>query len=177
MLTLFTNLNKTLDEFGKYVRQQARSRLSKDKKNDSKRLYDSIKYNASGDNKKATVSFIMAEYGAYVDKGVHGTKSSYPENSDSKFRYKPSSNLMGFEIATGTFAKWAKRKKFRFRNAKGQFEKGKYKQIGIAIALSVKKKGLRGTKFFTKSIETGEDLFKTRFEDAIEKDIQEYLNL
>ena len=177
MLTLFTNLNKELNAFGKYVRQQARSRLSKDKKNDSKQLYDSIKYNASGDNKKATVSFIMAEYGAYVDKGVHGTDSSYVENNDSKFRYKQSSNLMGFELATGTFAKWAKRKKFRFRNAKGQFEKGKYKQIGIAIALSVKKKGLRGNKFFTKSIETGEDLFKTRFEDAIEKDIQEYLNL
>ena len=176
MLSLFTNLHRELNEFGKYVTQQARSRLSKDKKNDSKQLYDSIRYNASGDDKKATVNFIMAEYGAYVDKGVHGTNSSYATNKGSKFRYRQSSNLLGFEYATGTFAKWAKRKGFRFRNSKGQFEKGKYKQIGIAIALSVKKKGLKATHFFSRSIVTGEDLFQTRFENAIEKDIQEYLN-
>tara|TARA_R110000772_G_scaffold163631_3_gene275073 strand:+ start:289 stop:828 length:540 start_codon:yes stop_codon:yes gene_type:complete len=177
MLTLFTNLNKKLNEFAKYVKQQSRSRLSKDKKNDTKRLYDSVTYNTSVTEDNATVGFIMAEYGAYVDQGVHGTDSSYISAAGSDFRYKQSSNLMGFEMATGTFAKWAKRKNFRFRNEKGQFEKGKYKQIGIAIALSIKKKGLKGNKFFTRSLEAGLDKYKTEFEDSIEMDIQEYLNL
>ena len=177
MLTLFTELNKTLNDFGKYVRQQSRSRLSKDKKNDSKRLYDSIDYSTSIKDRTASVSFIMAEYGAYVDKGVHGTESSYISAADSKFRYKQSSNMLGFEMATETFAKWAKRKNFRFRDEDGKFAKGKYKQIGIAIALSIKKKGLKGNKFFSRSWETGIDKYETRFEDAIEKDITEYLNL
>ena len=69
MLTLFTNLNKKLEEFAKYIKQQSRSRLTKDKKNDSKRLYDSIKYNTHFQNRNSSVSFIMAEYGAYVDQG------------------------------------------------------------------------------------------------------------
>ena len=177
MLTLFTNLNKTLNDFGKYVLQQSRSRLSKDKKNDSKRLYDSIDYSTSANGKDSSVSFIMAEYGAYVNDGVHGTDSSYVSAADSKFRYKQSSNMLGFEMATETFAKWAKRKKFRFRNEKGQFERGKYKQIGIAIALSIKKKGLKGNKFFSKSLDTGTEKYDVEFQNAIEKDITEYLNL
>jgi hypothetical protein len=119
----------------------------------------------------------MAEYGAYVDQGVHGTESSYISAAGSDFRYKQSSNMMGFEMATETFAKWAKRKNFRFRDEDGKFAKGKYKQIGIAIALSIKKKGLKGNKFFSRSWETGVDKYETQFEDAIEKDITEYLNL
>jgi hypothetical protein len=177
MLTLYTNLNKKIEEFAKYVKQQSRSRLSKDKKNDSKRLYDSISYNTHFENKSSSVSFIMAEYGAYVDQGVHGTESSYISAAGSDFRYKQSSNMMGFEMATETFAKWAKRKNFRFRDEDGKFAKGKYKQIGIAIALSIKKKGLKGNKFFSRSWETGVDKYETQFEDAIEKDITEYLNL
>jgi len=177
MLTLFTNLNKKLEEFAKYVKQQSRSRLTKDKKNDSKRLYDSIKYNTHFQNRNSSVSFIMAEYGAYVDQGVHGTESSYIETKGSDFKYKQSSNMIGFELATETFAKWAKRKNFRFRTEKGQFAKGNYKTIGIAIAQSIKKKGLKGTHFFSRSWETGVDLYETRFEDAIEMDIQEYLNI
>ena len=177
MLTLFTNLNKKLEEFAKYIRQQSRSRLTKDKKNDSKRLYESIKYNTHFQNRSSSVSFIMAEYGAYVDQGVHGTESSYIETKGSDFKYKRSSNMLGFELATETFAKWAKRKNFRFRTEKGQFAKGNYKTIGIAIALSIKKKGLKGTHFFSRSWETGTEKYKTQFEDAIEMDIQEYLNI
>jgi len=177
MLSLYTNLNKKLEEFAKYIKQQSRSRLSKDKKNDSKRLYESISYNTHFQDKRSSVSFIMAEYGAYVDQGVHGTDSSYISSKDSEFRYKQSSNMMGFELATETFAKWAKRKNFRFRNEDGTFAKGKYKQIGIAIALSIKKKGLKGNQFFSRSWETGVDKYKTEFEDAIELDITNYLNL
>lgn len=171
MLTLFTELNKKLVDFGKYVRQQSRSRLTKAKRNDSKALYNSIDIDTSFKEKSSSVSFIMAKYGAYVDQGVKGTDSTYSQSSNSPYRYRSSSNMMGFEMATGTFAKWAKRKNFRFRDEKGKFKKGGYKQIGIAIALSVKKKGIKGTGFFSKSFETGVKKFEPQFLDAISRDL------
>jgi len=175
MLTLFTELNKKLLEFSKYVKQQSRSRLTKSKRVDSKALYNSISVDTNFKNKSSSVTFIMKKYGAYVDQGVKGTKSTYSSARNSPFKYKQSSKVLGFELATGTFAKWAKRKKFRFRDEKGRFKKGNYKSIGVAIALSIKKKGLRGNGFFTKSLDTGVKKYENEFFKAIENDINNFL--
>lgn len=168
---MLENLNKKLIDFSKYVKQQSKSRLTKAKRNDSKNLYNSITVDTNFKGKSSSVSFIMAKYGAYVDEGVRGTKSTYSESSKSPYRYRRSSNLLGFEMATGTFAKWAKRKNFRFRDEKGKFKKGGYKQIGIAIALSVKKKGIKGTGFFSKSFESGIKKYENQFLDALNDDL------
>jgi hypothetical protein len=94
------------------------------------------------------MDFLMSKYGIYQDQGVKGTESG---KSFSGYSYKKSSNLIGFEYKTGTFAKWAKFRRMQPRNAKGRF--GSYKSMGFILAQSIKKKGLKPTLFFTKPFE------------------------
>jgi hypothetical protein len=101
--------------------------------------------------------FKMSYYGWFQDQGVKGIKSG---KSLSNFSYKRSSKLIGFERATGTFAKWAKKKGIQFRKPKrknkikkttkgaGQFMS--HEQTGLAIAGGIKNKGIKPSMFFTK---------------------------
>ena len=52
-----------LNTFAKYVIQQSRSNLSKDKKNVSKALYDSLDYEIMANKDFVELSFSMEEYG------------------------------------------------------------------------------------------------------------------
>ena len=69
-----TRTQETLDKFKNFVIQQSRSRLSKDKKNVSKTLYDSLKGNVKEMPNSILVEFEMEEYGIYQDKGVSGVE-------------------------------------------------------------------------------------------------------
>ena len=73
----------TLDEFGKELRKQSRSNLTRNKKNVSKGLYKSIDYHVKEMQNSFEFSFKMEPYGDYVDKGVSGTKKKY----DTPFAY------------------------------------------------------------------------------------------
>ena len=68
------NVDKFLNKFGKYVVQQERSILSKNKKNVTKELYDSIQYKVVKSATGVDVQFMMSYYGQFVDKGVSGVK-------------------------------------------------------------------------------------------------------
>jgi hypothetical protein len=85
----------------------------------------------------------MQDYGDYIDKGVKGTKSNYRVNKNTPFKFTtkrpPSTALEG----------WAKARNIRFRNAQGQFAKGKYNQIAYVLAKSIYEKGIRANNFFT----------------------------
>lgn len=143
-----SDLRYILDSFGKRVIQQARTRLTKDKSNFTKAAYDGLQYDLKGNNTKFTVSFSMPIHASVLDEGISGTEKKY----NTRFKYKATSNLIGVEAKTGQFAKWAK-----FRGIKGRDKKtGKFitnKALGFAIAQGIKKKGRKGTKFFTKSFE------------------------
>lgn len=141
-------VKKVLDKFGKSVIQQSRTRLTKDKTNYTKELYNGLGYESFDKGRAFGLQFKMPFHGAVVDEGISGTKVKRP----TRFKYKSSSNLRGFEAATGTFAKWAKSKGLQGRNQKtGRFITNK--QFGFMIAESVKKKGRKGTQFFTKSFD------------------------
>lgn len=146
---MLSNVKQELTTFAKYVQQQARTNLTKGKHNVTKELYDSVVYDLEVHKNSYSLAFYMEDYADFQDKGVSGTEKKY----STPYSYKSSSNLLGFELATGTFAKWAKFKGIRFRSAGGQFAKGNYKSIGIAIALAKKKKGIKPTHFFTKPFE------------------------
>ena len=64
-----TNIENYLDSFGKYVVKQARTNLTKAKKNVNKDLYNSIKFKVVPDGKSFIVEFYMLDYGKFVDKG------------------------------------------------------------------------------------------------------------
>lgn len=150
MLTFSDRFIEAIDTFFKRVKKQARQNLSKGTKtqlkkrpiNNTKKLYNSIKYQQLFENKNGVAfGLFMEDYGDFIDKGVKGTKSNYRVNKNTPFKYrsKMPPNLSG----------WAKAKNIRFRDAKGKFAKGKYNQIGYVIARSIYEKGIRANNFFT----------------------------
>ena len=140
---MLKNVQESLNKFAKYVVQQSRSNLTKNKKNVSKSLYDSIEYDLNVSPNSFSLSFIMDEYGMFQDKGVSGKKKKY----NTPFRY---TNKMP---PIKPLADWAKFKNIRLRNEKGQYEKGNYKTIGFLIARSIFNKGIKPSLFFTKPFE------------------------
>ena len=152
--------NKALNKFAKYVIQQARTNLTKGKKNVSNELYDSLDSEIKVSKNSFSMDMLMDKYGMFQDRGVKGTESG---KSLSGYSYKQSSNLKGFEAATGTFAKWAKFRRMQPRDKKGRF--GSYKTMGFILANSIKKKGIKPSLFFTKPFEKA---FKNLPQELIE---------
>ena len=163
-------VKESLNAFGKYVIQQARTKLTKGDKNVSKELYDSLSYDVDKVAKGYKIYFEMEDYAMFQDRGVKGTESG---TSLSGFRYKTSSNLVGLEAATGQLAKWAKFSKLQPRDKKGRF--GTYKTMGFILAQSIKRKGLKPSLFFTKPFEEGLKRLPDELEVALRKDLDTIL--
>lgn len=151
------NVQKELTRFGKYVVQQSRSNLSKKDKNVSSKLYNSIGYDAKANPNSFEFSFSMEDYGKFQDKGVSGKEKKY----DTPYAYtnkRPPSQPL---------AEWAKKRNIRLRDDKGRFSKGNYKTIGIILANSIYKKGIKPSLFFTRP-------FNLAFEKLPEDLVQAY---
>jgi hypothetical protein len=142
-----SEFRKALEKYAKYVIQQSRSNLTRGKNNASKALYNSLSYTIKGDK----VSFLSEDYGQFVDKGVKGSKSTYPESSASPFKYTTK------QPPSKVFDKWSIRKGIAPRDKQGRFVKRQ--SLNFLIARSIKNKGIRATLFFTKPFERGLDLF------------------
>ena len=139
-------LNRTkeaLDDFKKYVIQQARTNLTKGKKNVDKKLYNSLQGFLDESPAGFRLYFEMEDYGMFQDKGVSGKKKKY----DTPFNYtnkKP---------PIVPLARWAKKKNIRLRDEQGRFKKGSYNTIGFLISRSIFEKGIKPSLFFTKPFE------------------------
>lgn len=142
-----SEFKKALEKYAKYVIQQSRSNLTKKKNNASKQLYNSLEYRIQGDK----ISFLSEKYGEYLDKGVKGSKSTYPESSASPFKYTTK------QPPSSVFDKWSIRKGIAPRDEKGRFVSRQ--SLNFLIARSIKNKGIRATLFFTKPFERGLDLY------------------
>lgn len=135
-----SELQVELNKFRDYVVSQAKTNLTKQRKNVTKSLYNSIKGNVKAMPNSFSMDFSMEEYGFYQDKGVSGVKKKY--NTDYKY-----TNKMPPPKA---FDKWVVRKGFAPR------EKGKFanrKSLSFAIARSVYINGIKPSLFFTKPFE------------------------
>jgi hypothetical protein len=147
---------EALEAFKKFVIQQARTRLSKNNKNISKKLYDSLDGIIKVTPNAIQVQFLMEEYGLYQDKGVSGTQKKYNTPYSYTSKMPPIKPL----------AEWAKTKNIRLRDEQGKYKKGNYNTIGYLIARSIYRKGIKPSLFFTKPFEQGfkklpEELAKT----------------
>jgi|TARA_R110002050_G_scaffold54124_1_gene122684 hypothetical protein len=142
-----SEFKKALEKYAKYVIQQSRSNLTKKKNNASKQLYNSLEYKIQGDK----ISFLSEKYGEYLDKGVKGSKSTYPESSASPFKYTTK------QPPSSVFDKWSIRKGIAPRDKQGRFVSRQ--SLNFLIARSIKNKGIRATLFFTKPFERGLDLY------------------
>ena len=177
----FNNLEAVMESYGKYVVQQSKSNLTKDKKGDGD-LYNSIKFEVIDDSQAMIVEFFMTDYGVFVDEGVRGANPSLVDNPKtgrkgvqkapySKFKYKSRRPPLK------ALVDWAKRKNIRFRVKKGQkgagqFKKGSYKAMGFWLQKSIYAQGLKPNYFFSKPFEAGIKKYELNMAKAFAEDIR-----
>lgn len=141
------NTKDSLNKFAKYVIQQSRSNLSKNKKNVSSDLYGSLGYDLQVNPNSFSLEFYMADYGQFVDQGVSGIKRKY----NTPFSYTNKKPPMQ------PLADWAKARRIRLRDEKGKYKKGNYRTIGFILQRSIYEKGIKPSLFFTKPFEKAFD--------------------
>jgi hypothetical protein len=164
----YKNLNDALEQYAKYVIQQARTNLTKDKKNGGD-LYNSLNYEILEDTNQFLVDFLMEDYAMFVDKGVKGKTSTYPETRSalSQFQYGSGTGPKG-GLRKG-INKWLRKKRFQWRDEKGRFLS--YETMTFLISRSIYNKGLKANLFFTKPFEKGLQRLSKQLYAGFVKDI------
>jgi len=151
-------LNKMFNDFGRYMVNESRANLKKDKKGGGP-LSESIKYKINNKDGKFEFYFEMQEYGEFQDKGVKGADpSNISPNAKITGQQAPNSP---YKFGSGTYsgswkkfvrsiAAWAQMKHVRFRDKKGRYSKGDYQSLGYVIASNIYNRGLKPSFFYTK---------------------------
>lgn len=156
-----------LNKFAKAVIKSSRQNLTKKGHKATGALYKSLDYDLNVSKNSFSLEFIMSEYGAFVDLGVKGKKSSR-KAPQSPFRFKskmPPSRPLD---------KWIKTRGIRGRNAKGQFITNN--SLSYLIRRNIRDTGLKASLFFTKPFEAA---FKHLPDDLIEQfglDIDDFID-
>ena len=168
----FKNVERYLNSFGKFIIKQSRTNLTKAKKNVSKELYNSLRYTINTNNKDVTISFFMADYGTFIDKGVSGNKKinnyrTYDGRSvESPFKYRSKMP------PPGIIEKWIQARGLKGRNNQtGRFITNK--SFAYLIARKIKRDGIKGISFFQRPLELGMKRYGKQILQAIGKDITE----
>ena len=143
-------LEQVLNNFAAEVVSRAKKNLVDEKKSRGD-LYNTLKYDVRVEPNLFLVDFLMEPYGAFVDKGVRGKTSTYPETQAalSDFRYGSGTGPKGG--LTKGVETWLNKKRFQWRDKKGKFLS--YETMSFLIARSIYNKGIKATMFFTKPYE------------------------
>jgi hypothetical protein len=143
-------LEQVLNNFAAEVVSRAKKNLVDEKKSRGD-LYSTLKYDVRVEPNLFLVDFLMEPYGAFVDKGVRGKTSTYPETQAalSDFRYGSGTGPKGG--LTKGIETWLNKKRFQWRDKKGKFLS--YETMSFLIARSIYNKGIKATMFFTKPYE------------------------
>ncbi len=167
---MLKNLQTELQSFGKYVVQQSRSNLTKQKHNVSKELYNSIHYKLEEKNGNFDLAFIMDEYGTFLDKGVKGANPSLVKGGKQKGGNSPYS-FRNRRPPMQPIADWAKKRNIRLRDKEGKFKKGNYRTIGFILQRSIFAQGIKPSMFFTKPFLAAFDRYPQLLSKALAQDI------
>ena len=145
---MFANTQEALNKFAKYVVSQSKSNLTRQKKNASGNLHNTITYDLNVSENSFSLGFIMEHYGMFVDQGVKGSKSTYSESRTSPFKFTGRYKT----IPTAAIDKWVIRRGLKgTRDAQGRFmDRFSLKYV---IAKSIYEKGIKASMFFTKPFE------------------------
>lgn len=169
-MSTFANTQEALNKFAKYVIKQARTNLTKKKKNASGNLYKSLDYDLTVSKNSFSLEFIMDEYGVFIDEGVRGSKSVYPESAQSRFEFSGRFKM----IPTKSIDNWVVRRGIKgIRDEKGRFIKRD--SLKYAIARSIYEKGIKASMFFTKPFEKAFDRLPPEVVEAFALDIDDLL--
>ena len=161
---MLNNTEEILNKFAKRVIQQSRTRLTKSKKNASKDLYNSLRYDLTTSAAAFILNFFMQEYGIYQDRGVSGKKRKYNTPFSYKDKMPPPKAL----------DKWMVRRNIKgTRDAQGRFIKRK--SLQYLLARSIYNKGIKPSNFFTKSFQQAFDKLPEDMVKAYRLDLEEFL--
>ena len=161
---MLNNTEEILNKFAKRVIQQSRTRLTKGKKNASKDLYNSLRYDLTTSAAAFILNFFMEEYGIYQDRGVSGKKRKYNTPFSYKDKMPPPKAL----------DKWMVRRNIKgTRDAQGRFIKRK--SLQYLLARSIYNKGIKPSNFFSKSFEQAFDKLPEDMVKAYRLDLEEFL--
>lgn len=143
--------DKFIRKYGSQVESEIESRLSKNGKIASGKLYDSIRYEVKEEKSEFILSFLMADYGKYVDKGV----KPHPEYLDGKGGKKKSKFIEALK-------KWCR-------------IKGIPENAAFPIRRSIWKYGIAPTNFFTIPTTRRQKYFEEKLAETMAKDIDNNL--
>jgi len=163
------NVDSILKAFAQYVVDASKDNLAKDKKGGGD-LDNSISYTYDKSQNLFLLDFLMEDYGAFVDKGVKGKTSTYPETQSalSKFQYGSGTGVKGG--LTKGINSWLKKKRFQWRTEDGRFMS--YQSMSFIIARSIYNKGIKANLFFTTPFELGLKNLPNQLTDAFSLDIE-----
>ena len=166
------NTRKALEAFKDYVISQSRANLTKKNKNVSKQLYNSLKGIIDVMPNSFSLKFEMEDYGKFQDEGVKGATSTYPESTNSPFKFGTGTGKKGG--LSGGIKQWVKARRFQFRDAKGRFTS--YESTAYIISRSIWNKGIKASLFFTKPFEKGFKRLPEELLEAYGLDVEEFLD-
>ena len=171
-----SNVKKYLDSFGKYVVDEAKKNLKKDKGDTA--LGESIRFEVVPTETGFSTKFYMFDYGTFLDKGVSGNKekrsyTSYKDKVESS-PYSYTSKGPPIDI----LSKWIKKKGIK---PKG-FGRGRDKDTGrylsgfaYLISRKIKREGIPSLSFFQKPLGEGYKNLKKELLTELKLDIESYL--
>ena len=143
------SLENVLTEFARRFKQQAKTELTKRKKNNTKALYESIKSEVKVSKNSFQLTISMLDYGKFVDAGVKG-KTSSSRAPNSPFKFGSGTGKRG-GLSNGILL-WTQQKRIQFKDRKtGKFLS--YKATSFLITRSFYNKGIAPTNFIKKPFE------------------------
>jgi len=165
----FQRTKIALELFAKAVKLKARKNLKKEKQISSGKLLDSIDYNLNVSPNSFSLEFYMEDYGTFMDLGVKGSKSTYPESRNSPYKYSGRFKM----INPASLDKWLVKKSMAPRDESGRFIERK--NLKYMIATSIYRKGLKGSRFFTGAFEEEFKNIDQQVQEAFGLDVNDFL--
>ena len=164
--TTYPKAKKVLEQYRKYVVQQGRSILAKQKSSKdgiyrklkgiiNHKLNRDIRGRFTGGSQLPTLSFVMPSYAEFVDQGVTGTnpqKSDYVRNG--KYSFKKGKKAIKVK-GNSSLAAWAEKRGLN----------------KWAVAKAVHQRGIKRSLFFTKPFERGFKKYINLYHSAVADDI------
>jgi len=161
---MLKNVQQELNRFAKYVITQSKANLTRDKKNSSKALYNSLDYDINVSTNSFSLSFLMEDYGVFQDKGVSGIKKKYNTPYSYTNKMPPPSKM----------DKWIVRKGLKgVRGKDGKFISRK--SLQFMIARSIYNNGIKPSLFFTKPFKKAFTNLDKDIIKAYQLDVEELL--
>lgn len=165
------NTKEYLNAFAKYVIQQSRSNLTKQGKNNQKKLYNSLDSEVEVGANSFRLAFLSEDYLSYVDKGVRG-KTSSAKAPNSPFRFGSGKGKK--EGLRDGILKWVTQKRIQFKDRNtGKFLS--YQNTSFLISRAIYHKGIKPSLFFTKPFEKAFERLPEELIEAYGLDVEQFL--